>query len=111
MVSGQSVAIDSCRMPWATAGAGNPAVAPAANDPAPARTSRRLIGRSLPALFNVQLALADRAETIRTRRQPRGNNRRLMPGPGCQVPAMEREEGSGIALKNRDRSIRDNGSC
>ena len=47
MVSGQSVAIVSCRMPWAIAGAGNPAAAPAANDPAPARTSRRLMGRSL----------------------------------------------------------------
>ena len=42
-VSGQSVTIFSCRFPCAIAGAGKLTVAPAANDPAPARRSRRLM--------------------------------------------------------------------
>jgi hypothetical protein len=41
MSEGQSVTNLSCRIPWVIAGAGK--LAPAANDPAPARTSRRLM--------------------------------------------------------------------
>ena len=47
MPSGQSVTIFSCRIPCAIAGAGKLKVAPAANDPAPARISRRLMAASL----------------------------------------------------------------
>ena len=43
MPSGQSVTIFSCRIPCAIAGAGKLEAAPVANDPAPARISRRLM--------------------------------------------------------------------
>src|SRR5260370_25178937 len=40
--SGQSITIFNCRIPCAIAGAGKLTLAPAANDPAPAKRSRRL---------------------------------------------------------------------
>ena len=46
--SGQSVTIFSCRIPCAIAGAGKLKAAPVANDPAPARISRRLMAASIP---------------------------------------------------------------
>ena len=47
MLSGQPVTNLSCRIPWAIAGAGRLNVAPAANDPAPARISLRLMAALL----------------------------------------------------------------
>src|SRR6516162_1942858 len=43
MSCGQSVTILSCRISWAMAGAGKLKLAPAVNDAAPVRTSRRLM--------------------------------------------------------------------
>ena len=43
VASGQSVTIFNSRIPCAMAGAGKVKVAPVANDPAPTRTSRRLM--------------------------------------------------------------------
>jgi hypothetical protein len=49
MSEGQSVTNLSCRIPWVIAGAGK--LAPAANDPAPARMSRRLMVALSPKSF------------------------------------------------------------
>src|SRR2546427_598957 len=46
MSAGQSVTNFSCRTPWLIAGAGK--LAPAANDPTPASTSRRLMATLSP---------------------------------------------------------------